>query len=137
MPKQPLPKDKKRIYVIMGEKQHLDLKIKLDHLRIGLSEFIRACSEALIEEHPIMEDFIEHYRENSEKHSKRIAKLAKKDRKQSEKIAKDLGLDLDEIEDIFDIIEQDHPEIQVLEALLEQRTYLRGKKRFLKNIKET
>ena len=111
MPKRPLPKDTKRVYVIMGEKQHLDLKIRLDHLHIGLSEFIRACSDALVEGHPIMQDFIDHYRENSEKHSKRSAKLAKKDRKESEKISKDLGLDLDEIEDIFDIIEQDHPEI--------------------------
>ena len=111
MPKRPLPKETKRVYVIMGEKQHMDLKIKLDHLKIGLSEFIRACSDALVEGHPIMEQFIDHYRETSEKHSKKAAKLAKKDRKKSEKIMKDLGLDLDEIEDIFDIIEQDHPEI--------------------------
>lgn len=111
MPKRSLPKETKRVYVIMGEKQHMDLKIKLDHLKIGLSEFIRACSDALIEGHPIMDQFVDHYRETSEKHSKKSAKLAKKDRKESEKIMKDLGLDLDEIEDIFDIIEQDHPEI--------------------------
>ena len=95
----------------MDEKQHMDLKIKLDHLKIGLSEFIRACSNALVEGHPIMEQFIDHYRETSEKHSKKSAKLAKKERKESDKIMKDLGLDLEEIEDIFDIIEQDHPEI--------------------------
>ena len=104
-------KNDKRVYVLMSEKQHMDLKIRLDHLNIGISEFIRACSDGLIQQHPIMQDFIEHYRENSEKHQKRAAKLAQKDRKKSEKISKDLGLDLDEIEDIFDIIEQDHPEI--------------------------
>ena len=111
MSRSSLPKDKKKVYAVLGEKQHMDLKIKLDHLKIGISEFIRACSSALVEGHPIMEQFIDHYRETSEKHSKKSAQLAKKERKESDRIMKDLGLDLDEIEDIFDIIEQDHPEI--------------------------
>jgi|TARA_R100000081_G_C4784813_1_gene153832 hypothetical protein len=103
--------NEKRVYVLMNEKLHMDLKIRLDHLNIGLSEFIRACSDGLIQQHPIMEQFVDHYKETSEKHSKKATKLAKKDREESDKIMKDLGLDLDEIEDIFDIIEQDHPEI--------------------------
>ena len=103
--------NEKRVYVLMNEKLHMDLKIRLDHLNIGLSEFIRACSDGLIQQHPIMEQFVDHYKETSEKHSKKATKLAKKDREESNKLMEDLGLDLDDIESIFDIIEEDHPEI--------------------------
>ena len=30
----------------MEEKQHMDLKVRLDYHSIGMSEFVRACSEA-------------------------------------------------------------------------------------------
>ncbi len=95
----------------MEEKQHMDLKIRLDHHSIGMSEFVRACSEALLVGHPIMEQFMDNYKETSPKHSKRNNKIAKKDRETAEKLTSDLGLNLDEIENIFDIIEEDHPEI--------------------------
>ena len=62
----------KRVYVYMDEKQHMDLKIRLDYHNVGMSEFVRACSEALLLGHPIMEQFMDNY---------------------------------------FDIIEEDHPEI--------------------------
>jgi hypothetical protein len=101
----------KRVYVYMDEKQHMDLKIRLDYHNVGMSEFVRACSEALLLGHPIMEQFMDNYKENSEKHSKRNNKIAKRDREKSEKMSSDLGLNLDEIENIFDIIEEDHPEI--------------------------
>ena len=101
----------KRVYVYMEEKQHMDLKVRLDYHNIGMSEFVRACSEALLVSHPIMEQFMDSYKETSPKHSKRNNNIAKKDREKSDKIVNDLGLNLDEIEDIFDIIENDHPEI--------------------------
>ena len=55
---------------------------------------------------------MDHYRETSEKFSKKAAKKAKKDREESNKLMEDLGLDLDDIENIFDIIEEDHPEFE-------------------------
>ena len=50
----------KRVYVYMEEKQHMDLKVRLDYHSIGMSEFVRACSEALLVGHPIMEQFMDH-----------------------------------------------------------------------------
>jgi len=104
-------KDKKRVYVYMDEQQHVKLKIRLNYLGISMSEFVRVCGDGLLNQHPIMEQFMDHYRETSEKFSKKAAKKAKKDREDSNKIMDDLGLDLDDIENIFDIIEEDHPEI--------------------------
>jgi hypothetical protein len=110
MPNQP-KEGSKRVYVYIDEEQHVQLKIRLNYLGISMSEFVRACGEGLLNKHPIMEQFMDHYRETSPKFSKKAAKQAKKDREKSEKIDKDLGLDFDEIEDIFDLIEEDHPEI--------------------------
>ena len=59
----------KRVYVYMEEKQHMDLKVRLDYHSIGMSEFVRACSEALLVGHPIMEQFMDNYKESSDKYS--------------------------------------------------------------------
>jgi len=104
-------KDRKRVYVYMDEQQHVKLKIRLNYLGISMSEFVRVCGDGLMNQHPIMEQFMDHYRETSEKFSKKAAKKAKKDREDSNKTMEDLGLDFDDIESIFDIIEEDHPEI--------------------------
>lgn len=104
-------KDRKRVYVYMDEQQHVKLKIRLNYLGISMSEFVRVCGDGLMNQHPIMEQFMDHYRETSEKFSKKAAKKAKKDREDSNKTMEDLGLDFDDIENIFDIIEEDHPEI--------------------------
>lgn len=104
-------KDRKRVYVYMDEQQHVKLKVRLNYLGISMSEFVRACGEGLLNQHPIMEQYMDHYRETSEKFSKKASKKAKKDREESDKLMEDLGLDFDDIESIFDIIEEDHPEI--------------------------
>ena len=104
-------KESKRVYVYMDEQQHVKLKIRLNYLGISMSEFVRVCADGLLDQHPIMEQYMDHYRETSEKFSKKAAKKAKKDREQSDKLMEDLGLNLDDIENIFDIIEKDHPEI--------------------------
>lgn len=101
----------KRVYIYMNDQQHVQLKVRLDYLKISMSEFVRACANGLLEGHPTMEQFMDHYRETSDKFSKKQAKTAKKDREQSDKTMEDLGIDFDDIQNIFDVIEEDHPEI--------------------------
>lgn len=101
----------KRVYVYMSEKQHMDLKIKLDFLGLSMSEFVRVCSEGLLLGNPIMDQFVDFYKEHSDKHSKKAIKEAKKDKEDADELLASLGLSGDDIEDIFDIIENDHPEI--------------------------
>jgi succinate dehydrogenase/fumarate reductase flavoprotein subunit len=101
----------KRVYVYLDEQQHVQLKVRLDYLGISMTEFVRVCGGALLDQHPIMEQFMDHYRETNPKFSKKNVKQAKKDREESDKLMEDLGLNIDDIENIFDIIEEDHPEI--------------------------
>jgi len=101
----------KRVYIYMDEKQHMDLKVKLDFHQISMSEFVRVCADGVLSGNPIMDQFIDFYKEHSEKHSKKSTKAAKKDREVSDELLSELGLSGDDIQDIFDIIEEDHPEI--------------------------
>jgi hypothetical protein len=101
----------KRIYIYMDEKQHMDLKVKLDFHRMSMSEFVRVCADGMLSGNPIMDQFIDFYKEHSDKHSKKSIKDAKKDREVSDELLTQLGLTGDDIQDIFDIIEEDHPEI--------------------------
>lgn len=95
----------------MDEKQHMDLKVKLDFHRMSMSEFVRACAQGVLSGNPIMDQFIDFYKEHSDKHSKKSIKDSRKDREISDELLSDLGLSGDDIQDIFDIIEEDHPEI--------------------------
>lgn len=101
----------KRIYIYMDEKQHMDLKVRLDFHRMSMSEFVRACAEGMLTNNPIMDQFIDFYKEHSDKHSKKSIKDAKKDREMADELLIELGLSGEDIQDIFDIIEEDHPEI--------------------------
>lgn len=101
--------DAKRVYIYINDEQHLQLKIRLNYHGIGMSEFVRACSQALVDEDKLIIDFLDSYKVKSEKHSKRNSKFEKRDKKLAEQLKTDLNMD--DIENIFDIIEEDHPEI--------------------------
>lgn len=101
----------KRVYIYMNAEQHMKLKIRLDYHRMSMSEFVRSCSQALLDGNETMEEFIAEYKEGSDKHSKRNSKIVADDLKRAAELSEDLNLDGDEIEDIFDLIEEDHPEI--------------------------
>jgi len=101
----------KRVYIYMDEKQHMDLKVKLDFHHISMSEFVRVCADGVLSSNPIMDQFIDFYKEHSDKHSKKSIKAAKKDRLDGDELMVNLGITGEDIEDIFDIIEEDHPEI--------------------------
>jgi hypothetical protein len=101
--------DAKRVYIYINDEQHLQLKIRLNYHGIGMSEFVRACSQALVDEDKLIIDFLDSYKAKSEKHSKRNSKFEKRDKKLAEQLKTDLNMD--DIENIFDIIEEDHPEI--------------------------
>lgn len=103
----------KRVYFYMEAEQHMRMKIRLDHHGIGVSEFVRAVTEGLIEKDSNIEGFMAEYRKKSKKkkHSKNKNKYSKRDLAKSETILEDLGLNGDDLEDIFDIIEESNPEI--------------------------
>ena len=106
-------KKDKQILFLETEKRHADLKIKLKHYGITQSDFIRGCSSGLINDD---EQFLQFFFKVLEETTYR--KSSKNRKKNEEMITKGLNtveedfiLKDSEIENIFDIIEKDHPDL--------------------------
>lgn len=108
-----IDKKNKQILFLETEKRHADLKIKLKHYGLTQSDFIRGCISGLINDD---EQFLQFFFKLLEEKS--YIKSAKNRKKNKEMISKGLNTmkeDFDladsEIENIFDIIEKDHPDL--------------------------
>ena len=104
-------KDTKKFTFYAKDELHAKFKIRMKYHSMSQSEFLRACVEAAVEKDPMMELFIDDYKEKNNKQSKSQRVKVKKDLEKSEEILNDLGIDGGDIEDIFDIIAKEHPEI--------------------------
>tara|TARA_Y100001937_G_C7092324_1_gene318348 strand:+ start:833 stop:1165 length:333 start_codon:yes stop_codon:yes gene_type:complete len=106
-------KKNKQILFLETEKRHADLKVKLKTYGITQSEFIRGCISGLINDD---EQFLPYFFKLLEEKS--YIKSSKNRNKNKEMITKglntlkeDFTLADNEIENIFDIIEKDHPDL--------------------------
>ena len=103
----------KQILFLETEKRHADLKIKLKHYGISQSDFIRGCISGLInDDDKFLAFFFQLLEEKSyRKSSKNKKKNEDLIKKGLNTIEEDFGLKDSEIENIFDIIEKDHPDL--------------------------
>jgi hypothetical protein len=85
------------------------VKIRLDYHNLTLPKFLRYCIAGMIAEDPGLIEFIERIREK--KRSKVILNKVEKQNKKAKEITNLFSLKNDEIERIFDLIEQDHPDL--------------------------
>ncbi len=104
-------KDTKKFTFYAKDELHAKFKIRMQHHSITQSEFLRACVQAVVEKDPMMEMFIDDYKESTGKQSKAQRAKVKKDLEKSEQLLSNLGIGEGEIDDIFDIIAKEHPEI--------------------------
>jgi len=89
------------------ERHHADFKIKLEYDKINQTKFFRACLLAYLNDNPGIREIIE----NLQPKSKEVKKKIKKDIEEASNTKKQFALDEMEIENIFDIIEQEHPDL--------------------------
>ena len=101
----------RRVRFYIKNDAHIRFKASLSKHQLSMAEFLRACCDAVSDDNPLMNNFIDHYKEVSEKHSKRNNNIIKKDRAKGEELLADFGIEDGEIENIFDIIAEQHPEI--------------------------
>lgn len=101
----------KRVRFYINNDSHTRFKAALAKHQISMSEFLRACCDAVSADNPLMNNFIDHHKEISGKQSKRNANILKKDREKSDELLADFGIGDDEIQNLFDIIADQHPEI--------------------------
>jgi formiminotetrahydrofolate cyclodeaminase len=91
--------------------EHVRLKIRLQQDSLTQSDFFRCMLQNYIDKDEAILDLVNNYKE---KHKRQNAERRKKVQKSLEKgrdVKTKFALDDNEIENIFDLLEQEHPEL--------------------------
>jgi len=108
----PVPPENSILSFSLNSKLHENLKIRLYYDQIKTqSEFFRYCVESYLEQDPLFMAFLDDYKINKKVQSKKRANKSRKLRNTGEQLMKELALTEEEIENIFDILEEDLPEL--------------------------
>ena len=102
--------NKKQICFDSKTKLHADLKIRLHHDEIKIKEFFNKIVEAYIDKNKNIMAFIDEIKESKSASQTRRNKVKKAKQKQESTI-RQFVLGETEIEDIFDILEKEHPDL--------------------------
>jgi len=105
-------KDLAKITFFLDPRLHEDLRIRMHYDGFKTqSEFFRACVISYLEKNAKFMDFIDLYKEDEKLQSKANIKKSIKLRKQGEGLMKKLGMTEEDLENIFDLIEEELPEL--------------------------
>jgi hypothetical protein len=98
--------------VFLDSKLHENLKIRLfyDQIR-SQSDFFRVCIEAYLDQNELFMNFLDEEKVVKGIQSRTRSNASKKVRLEGEGIMNELALSDDEIENIFDILEEELPEL--------------------------
>ena len=100
----------KKICFESTDKLHANLKICLHHDDIKIREFFNEMVKGYVEKNENIMAFIEEIKEKKAISKNRRAKT-KRARLKEKNVIKQFGLDENDIENIFDIIEKERPEL--------------------------
>jgi hypothetical protein len=91
---------------------HEDLKIRLYYDDIKTqTEFFRVCVESYLHQDRRFMEFLDDYKINKSVQSKTKVKKSRALRARGQKLLQDLALSTEEVENIFDILEEELPEL--------------------------
>jgi len=102
--------NKKQICFESTAKLHADLKIRLHYDEIKIKEFFNKVVKAYIDKNKNIMAFIDEIKETKGISQIRRTKVKKAEQKQANTI-RNFALDETEIENIFDILEKEHPDL--------------------------
>ena len=107
-----IPADHSVLSFSLSSKLHENLKIRLYYDEIKTqSEFFRYCVESYLGQDPLFMVFLDDYKINKKVQSKKRVTKSRKLRENGAKMLHDLALTEDDIENIFDILEEELPEL--------------------------
>ena len=103
--------DVKRIVFKIADHEHAKLIVRLRHNALTQSEFFKAVISAVNEDNEFILSFIqEHLSKKQKLNKQRIAK-SNKMLANGKQMVKDFSLSSDEVEDVFDLIAEEFPEL--------------------------
>jgi len=107
-----LPNTQSKLTFFLDSKLHENLKIRLYYDQIHTqSEFFRYCVESYLERSPLFMEFLDDYKINKKIQSKKRTLTSRKLRAQGNKLMEELALTKNEVQNIFDILEEELPEL--------------------------
>jgi len=98
----------KRIVFYETDNHHAELKIKLHYDGFKQGEFFRSLIEGYLSDDENIAKFLEEYKIKNNKQSKRQRNIIKKERQGAKETKNTFALDEDDIESIFDLLEEEH-----------------------------
>lgn len=99
----------KKVHIYVNDATHADLLIRLRYYNLSQNEFLKIVIKSMIEKDPRMVEMV--LQNIHERVSKIKKRNIKREERESKQIIKDFALDPDEVEDIFDILESENPDI--------------------------
>ncbi len=103
--------NKKKIVFYDTDDRHVKLKIKLQYHGMTQASFFRAVVSGLIDDDEAFSEWMRSHKENNDVQSKRQRKVVDKEEAEAEKTKESFSLEKDEISNIFDMIEKEHPDL--------------------------
>ena len=103
-------KDKKVIFCDTHIR-HAQLRIRLDYDGFSQSEFFRCLVTGYLNKDKNLMEYINEYKKGNKVQSKRNIKYVEKDTNSANDLMTQFGIKDDELEDIFDLIAEDHPDL--------------------------
>ena len=110
-PNRPSPDDRKKMMFWESPKRQADLKIRLELDGFTQSHFFRAIITGYLDKNENILKYIDEYKENNKTQGIAKRKLINKNLRNAKDIENKFSLNENEIEDIFDIIAEEFPEL--------------------------
>lgn len=101
----------KKIQFTDTDVRHAQLKIRLERENISQADFFRACITGMSDNDKDLMKFIRRYKDENEIGRKRDMKVTKEEDEKAIDLMAKFGIKDSELENIFDLIAEDHPEI--------------------------
>lgn len=107
-----IPSTHSKLTFFLDSSLHENLKIRLYYDQIkNQSDFFRYCVEAYLAQDPLFMSFLDEYKVVHQIQSKRRVVGSKKLRDKGTKLMEELALTETDIQNIFDILEEELPEL--------------------------
>ncbi len=104
-------KNEKRISFMDTDKRAAELIVRLKHDGLTKTKFFRALLTGYLERDSDIISFLDNYKESSKSQSKNKTKKLKNIEKVEQETKNKFGLDDGDIQNIFDILEKQHPDL--------------------------
>ena len=110
-PPAPSKEERKKFMFYDTEKNQIDLRIRLQYDGMNQSNFFRAMIAGYLAKDEHIMSYIGEYKEKYVIHNKKKRKETEKLLEKGKELEQDFALNQDDIENIFDILEKEHPEL--------------------------